>query len=150
MLGTAAFAMPDFTLDDQFERPHRRGDVFRDGLVVIIAGAQRKTPDAMQAWDRALRERSADGLRIYGLSNLKKLPFFVPKGAVRRNLRELLPKTPVLMDWKGTVYPGLGFADGATVSVGVFEANGGRVGIVTGEANGDRVTEVLELVARER
>jgi hypothetical protein len=150
MLANAAFAATDFTLDDQFGRSHRRGDVFGDSPVVIIAGAQRKTPDAMQAWDRALRERLTDGAPVYGLSNLKKLPFFVPKGAVRRNLAELLPKTPVLMDWKGAVYPGLGFPDGATVSVGVFEANGKRVGIVTGEANDARVAEVLKLVARER
>jgi hypothetical protein len=148
MLASAAFAATDFTLDDQFGRSHRRSEVFQDGPVVIIAGAQRKTPDAMQAWDLALRGSSADGFRIYGLSNLKKLPFFVPKRAVRRNLAELLPKTPVLMDWKGAVYPGLGFPSGATVSVAVFEANGERLGLVTGEANDARVAEVLKLVAR--
>ncbi len=148
MLATAAFAATDFALDDQFQRSHRRDDVFANGPVVIIAGAQRKTPDAMQAWDRALRERSAGGLRIYGLSNLKKLPFFVPKGALRRNLAELLPKTPVLMDWKGAVYPSLGFQEGSTVAVGVFEANGERAGLVTGETNDARVAEVLKLVAR--
>lgn len=148
MLATAVFAATDFTLDDQFGRSHRRADVFRDGPVVIIAGAQRRTPDAMQAWDRALRGGLGDGVPVYGLSNLKRLPFFVPKGAVRRNLAELMPKTSVLMDWKGGVYNGLGFPDGATVSVGVFETNGKSVGIVTGEANDARVAEVLKLVVR--
>jgi hypothetical protein len=147
LLAAAAFAAGDFMLDDQFERTHRRDDVFKDAPALIIAGAQRKTPDAMQAWDRALRARLPEGTRIFGLSNLKKLPFFVPKGGVRKNLREMLPKTPVLLDWKGKVYPDLGFPDGAVVSVGVFGAKGERLGMVRGELSEAHLEEVLALVS---
>ena len=137
-------------LDDQFQRTHRRDDVFATGPVVIIGGAQRKTPDAMQAWERALRASIPKGIRVFGLSNLRKLPFFVPKGAVRRNLAEMMPKTPVLMDWKGKVYPELGFPDGAVVSVGVFTASGERLGLVTGEKNESRLAEVAALLSQRR
>ena len=148
LFAAIAFASGDFMLDDQFERTHRRADIFGDGLVIILAGAQRKTPDAMQAWERALRARVPEGTRMYGLSNLKKLPFFVPKGSVRKNLAEMLPKTPILMDWKGKVYPNLGFPAGAVISVGVFDDSGQRLGLVTGEQTDTRLAEVISLLSR--
>ena len=148
LFAAIAFASGDFVLDDQFQRTHRRADIFDEGAVVIIAGAQRKTPDAMYAWEQTLRARVPEGTRIFGLSNLKKLPFFVPKSAVRRNLAEQLPRTPVLMDWKGKVYPNLGFPAGAVISVGVFSASGERLGLVTGEQTEPRLAKVLALLSR--
>jgi hypothetical protein len=148
LFAAIAFASGDFVLDDQFERTHRRADIFDEGAVVIIAGAQRKTPDAMYAWEQTLRARVPEGTRIFGLSNLKKLPLFVPKSAVRRDLAEQLPRTPVLMDWKGKVYPNLGFPAGAVISVGVFSASGERLGLVTGEPTEPRLAKVLALLSR--
>lgn len=147
MLATAAVAAGDFALDDQFGRTHRRVDVFKDGPVVILAGSQRKTPEAMQAWERALRSRLPEGARVFGLSNLKRIPFFVPKGAVRKNLAELLPNTAVLFDWKGKLYPALGFPAEAVIAAGAFSASGERLGIVTGEVSDGRVEDVLGLVS---
>jgi hypothetical protein len=147
LFAAIAFASGDFVLDDQFQHSHRRADIFGAGAVVIIGGAQRKTPDAMHAWSESLRTRAPDGTRIYGLSNLKKLPFFVPKSSVRKNLAELLPNTPVLLDWKGKVYPGLGFPAGAVVSVGVFSASGELLGMVTGEHTPSRLDEVVALLS---
>ena len=137
-----------FTLDDQFGHTHRRGDVFGDGPVVILAGAQRKAPDAMQAWEHALRGRVPQGTRIVGLSDLKRLPFFVPKGMVTKGLAEQLPNVPILCDWKGRVYSDLGFPAGATISVGVFGAAGERLGIIAGEHTEARLAEVVQLLSR--
>jgi hypothetical protein len=136
-----------FTLDDQFGRTHRQADVFGDGPVVILAGAQRQAPEAMRVWERALRPRAPDGTRIVGLSNLKRLPFFVPKGVVTKGLAEQLPSVPVLCDWKGRAYAELGFPAGATISVGVFGATGERLGIVTGEQTETRLTEIVQLLS---
>ena len=148
LFAAIAFASGDFMLDDQFQRTHRRVDIFQEGPVVIIAGAQRKTPDAMRAWERALHATVPEGTRIFGLSNLKKLPFFVPKNSVRKNLAEMLPKTPVLMDWKGRVYPDLGFPKDAVISVGVFSSSGELLGLVTGEQTEGRRAEVAALLSR--
>jgi hypothetical protein len=137
-----------FTLGDQFGRTHRQADVFGDGLVVVLAGAQRKAPDAMEAWARALRTRVPEGTRIIGLSNLKKLPFFVPKGVVTKGLAQQLPNIPVLCDWKGRVYSDLGFPAGAVISVGAFGASGERLGIATGEHTESRLAEILALLSR--
>ena len=136
-----------FTLDDQFGRTHRQSDVFGDGAVVVLAGAQRQAPDAMRAWEQALRERVPEGTRIVCLSNLNRLPFFVPKGMVAKGLAEQLPNVPVLCDWKGKAYADLGFPPGATISVGVFGASGERLGIVTGEHAAARLNEVIELLS---
>ncbi len=137
-----------FTLDDQFGRTHCQADIFGDAPLVILAGAQRNAPDAMRAWERALRGRVPDGLRIIGLSNLKRLPFFVPKGVVTKGLAEQLPNTPVLCDWKGRVYLDLGFPPGATISVGVFSGSGERLGVITGEHTETRLTEIVQLLSR--
>jgi hypothetical protein len=137
-----------FTLDDQFGRTHRQADVFGDGPVVILAGAQRKAPGAMQAWERALRAGVPEGTRIIGLSNLKRLPFFVPKGVVTKGLAGQLPNVPILCDWKGRVYSDLGFQAGAVISVGVFSASGERLGLVAGEQSESRLTEVVALLSR--
>ena len=137
-----------FPLDDQFGRSHSRSDVFGGDPVVILAGAQREAPDSMEAWERALRTRVPEGTRIFGLSNLKRLPFFVPKGVVTKGLAAQLANLPVLCDWKGKVYPSLGFPEGAVISVGVFGSSGDRLAIVTGEPNKQRVEEVLALLSR--
>ena len=60
----------------------------------------------------------------------------------------MLASTAVLLDWKGKVYPGLGFAEGATIAVGVFGRGGARLGIVEGESNEQRLAEVLSLASR--
>jgi len=137
-----------FMLDDQFGRTHRQADVFGDGPVVILAGAQRKAPDAMRAWERALRTRVPEGTRIVGISDLKRLPFFVPKGMVTKGLAEQLPNVPILCDWKGRVYSDLGFPAGAVISVGVFDDSGQRLGLVTGEQTDTRLAEVISLLSR--
>ncbi|MBW2375994.1 MAG: hypothetical protein JRF55_08350 [Deltaproteobacteria bacterium] len=137
-----------FTLDDQFGRTHRQGEIFGDGPVVILAGAQRKAPDAMQVWERTLRTRVPEGTRIIGLSNLERLPFFVPKGVVKKGLAEQLPNVPVLCDWKGRVYSDLGFPAGVVISIGVFHDAGQRLGLVTGEHTETRLAEVVALLSR--
>ena len=135
-----------FTLDDQFGRTHREAEVFGDGPVVVLAGAQRQAPDAMRRWEHALRTRVPEGTRIIGLSNFKRLPFFVPKGVVTKGLAEQLPNIPVLCDWKGQVYVDLGFPAGAVISVGVFGAAGERLGIIPGEQTKSGLAEVIALL----
>ena len=146
MLTVTASTSPDFLLDDQFERPHRSSELFDGGPVLVLAGAQRETPDAMKRWEEALRPALPAEAGLYGLSNLKRLPFFVPKGAVRKTLREQLPDFPVLCDWKGKVYAALGFPAEATLVLGVFSGSGERLGTMTGEPTTDAVRQALALL----
>jgi len=100
----------------------------------------------MRTWEHALRTRVPEGTRIIGLSNLKRLPFFVPKGVVTKGLAKQLPNIPVLCDWKGRVYADLGFPAGAVISVGVFGAAGERLGIIPGEQTESGLAEVMALL----
>ncbi len=58
VLASVASAATDFTLDDQFRKSHTRADIFAGKPVIMLAGMERKTPDAMEAWDRALRAKA--------------------------------------------------------------------------------------------
>ena len=143
---TTVSAATDFNLDDQFQKPHSHADIFAGKPVIMMAGMERKTPDAMEAWDKALRAKAPANAVVLGLSNLEGVPFFVPKGSIRKTLVKQLPDTVVLCDWKGKTYARLGFPKGATIAVGVFGANGERLGIVSGPVNEARVSEVLALL----
>ena len=147
-MAATATATTNFTLNDQFDRSHRGADIFADVPVIMFAGMERKTPDAMEAWDKALRESAPPDVRIVGLSNLEGVPFFVPKGSIKRTLLKQLPDTVVLCDWKGKVYSSLGFPDGAKISVGVFNASGRRLGLVTGDVSDELMQRVVALLPR--
>lgn len=75
----AANAAIDFTLDDQYEKPHTQADIFAGKAVVMMAGMERKTPDAMEAWDKALRRKAPPTVLVVGLSNLEGDPFIRSK-----------------------------------------------------------------------
>lgn len=97
---TADAAAPVFTLEDQFERKHTQLTVFARTPVVLVGGDKRATGERIGEWFARL----GPGLALYGIADLDSVPFFVPRGAIRSNLREVSPRRPVLLDWKGQVY----------------------------------------------
>lgn len=140
-VGEAFGAAPYFSLEDQWERAVTSSVVFKDPTV-IIAGDQRETAEAILAW-----EKSLPGARLFGLANLDGLPFFVPHGAIRKNLRELGIKASVLLDWKGHVHSSLNVPKTRVAVVDVYEAGGRRVHRVEGlpsETNKRRTLEALD------
>ncbi len=148
LLASGVRASVAFGLDDQFGKKHSEADIFAGRPVIMMAGMARKTPDAMEAWDKALRAKAPPSSRVIGFSNLDDVPFFVPKSSITKTLQKQLPKTPVLCDWNGKVYGQLGFPDGATIAIGVFDGQGKRLGIVNGEVTEARIQEVLSLLPR--
>ena len=146
---TSADAGTEFKLDDQHGKSHTQADIFSGKPVVMYAGMERKTPDAMEAWDRALREKVLSTTKVVGLSNLEGVPFFVPKSSIHKTLRKQMPNTVVLCDWKGDIYGKLEFPKGAIIAVAVFDASGKRLGLVTGEVNDERMDEVVALLPEQ-
>jgi hypothetical protein len=108
-LAVALAAEPSFEVADQNEKTWTGKQVFGAGPVLIIGGAQRKTTEFTQAWVAALKDKVT--APIFGLANLDGLPFFIPKGAVRKDIREKLPATPLLCDYDGKVSRQLGFPE---------------------------------------
>lgn len=125
----AALAIPPFELEDQWERKHSRSTVFTRPPVVFVGGDKRNTGDRIGEWFARLGE----GLALYGIADLDGLPFFVPHGSIRSNLRAVSPRYPILLDWSGKVYrPILGFPAGREVVVQVHDSTGRAIARVEG------------------
>jgi predicted transcriptional regulator len=88
------------------------------GRIVLLAGDERSTGERIGEWSAALA-----GAPTWGMADLQGLPFFVPRAAVRKSLREVAPKTAVLLDWSGAAYAALGLPKGA-IAVHVYDATG--------------------------
>ncbi|MEM9729576.1 MAG: hypothetical protein AAF997_13385 [Myxococcota bacterium] len=145
LAAASASAATTFELDDQYGKPHTNADIFSGQPVIMFVGMERKTPDAMEAWDKALRAK-APAARVVGLSNLEGVPFFIPKSSINKTLVKQVPKTTVLCDWDGDVYQKLGFPKGVTIAVAVFDGFGRLLGVVEGPATDARVAKVLEMI----
>lgn len=145
-LAATVVAGTEFKLDDQYGKSHTHADIFSGKPVILYAGMERRTPDAMEAWDRSLRNKAPSTTKVIGLSNLEGVPFFIPKSSITKTLVKRVPNTVVLCDWDGDIYAKLRFPKGATIAVGVFDERGNRLGLVTGEVNDRRMTEVLSLI----
>lgn len=114
-----AMASPAFSLTDQFERTHTHASVYARTPVVIVGGDQRNTGDRIGEWFARL---GAD-LALVGIADLDALPFFVPRGSVRKNLCAISPRLPILCDWRGEVFrPILGFPANKEIVVQVHLA----------------------------
>ena len=123
-----AAAPPSFVLEDQRQKKHdTRAVLGGDKPVVLLAGAERESGPAVQAWAKRL----PISVKVYGIADLSDLPFFVPHAAVRSGLAEEVPATPVLLDFEGTTYTALGLPDGILSAGG---AHRDEHAIVTGAA----------------
>ncbi len=132
---------------DQFDTKHTNKSLFSGDVMVFVGGDTHETGQLIFQWNRALRAALPKGTRVLGVANLSRLPFFVPKSAVKSGAREKNPKTPVLMDWDGVAFKQLGFR-GGIIEVRVYNSAGDLVGNVTGSATETRTKMVLDLVAK--
>jgi hypothetical protein len=149
---TAAFLAPGMaaapaavSLDDQYGRSVdvRIGE---GRPVVVIASDQREAAEQIAAWSEALTGLPVN-VDVYRIADLKALPFFVPRGAVAKDLREKHPDMPLLLDWKGDASARLK-APKKTTSVLAFGSDGTEEGRVAGTASLSGAYAVKEIVAR--
>jgi hypothetical protein len=113
----------DFTLDDQFERPHPVR--FADApLTLLVFGGLATAADA-EGWGRlvppALAAAGAPAVRVVALASVGTVPAFV-RPLVRG---ALAGRAPVLLDWGDVVAARFGCRPGAAHAVLVDAA--GRV-----------------------
>lgn len=114
-------------LPDPHDELHARATWWQPGTFVV-AGAQRHSTQAIEAWRNAL-----DGTVVV-LVDFGALPFFVPRWPIKRQLVRAFPEgTVVLCDWSGEGYTSLGFTPGALVEVGRIGSDGGFEVVARGE-----------------
>ena len=111
---------------------------------IIIAGAQRTSPEAMAAWLVALDDEPA-----VLLLDLSAVPYFVPRAAVRAQLAATFPgEVSVLCDWAGSAHDALGLSDGALVEVAWVRAGGAVELLAAGPVNEQTVAAARARMVR--
>jgi hypothetical protein len=146
LAGSGARAAPAFEVADQNEKPWTGAQVFAGGPVLVIGGAKRRTTEFTKAWVEALRGTSTTP--VFGIANLSGLPFFIPRGSVRKTMRELLPSTPVLCDYDGQVSRTLGLSE--ENSVRLYGPGGAVLIELQEEASAAGVERLLAALPRTR
>lgn len=140
---------PGFELRDQYDSVFTLGSTH--GRVVLLVVGDRRGNQYMGAYTRPVRERfSAEQLRIVPIANLRGVPFFV-KGSVRGRFRgttpEGRPRSPVLLDWNGTIARLYGFRSDLT-NVYLIDAGGTLRYAAAGQGAAAEVGRLLEAVER--
>lgn len=147
----ATVGFPQIQLEDQFRTAQTPDTLFGAGdaarPLVVIAGDQRRTDEHIRAWANALTVAVGARVRCVGVANLRGLPFFVSKNAIRSSLKKKLADVLVLCDWNGAGFKQLACNRGQ-VNVQVYAQTRTLVGSVTGTADSARVKEVVALVER--
>lgn len=147
-LAASAMAAPSAkTLEDQYGRAVEVR-VGAGAPVVAVVSDVRDAAGEIAAWDQALAGLPS-GAVVYRIADLKALPFFVPRGAVTKDLRDKHSGEALLLDWKGEVSSSLR-APRKTTAVLVFGPDGSELGRIEGAASAAGAAKVKELLARFR
>ncbi len=102
--------MSDFTLDDQFEQPQAAKFAGKHTIVMI---GDRKGADLMRVWEEKFTKEFGSKVQIVRVAYFKGMPFFVPRGLGRNEIKEKFPKSSVLCDWDGSAGAQFGYSSGA-------------------------------------
>jgi hypothetical protein len=148
VLAASAIAAPAAkTLEDQYGRAVEVR-VGAGAPVVAVVSDGRAAAEEIVEWDRALAGLQP-GVAVYLIADLKALPFFVPRGAVAKDLRDKYSGVAMLLDWKGEVSSSLR-APRKTTAVLVFGPDGSEAGRVEGAASAAGAAKVTAMLARFR
>lgn len=134
------WAAPSFELTDQRGTTHASSRLFASGRTVVFGASSQAHTKPMQRWIDALE--GSPRPPMVGMARLAGLPFFVPRALMRRNLRQALPDVPVLCDWTGETWDGMGFVKGGPLNVFVVDERGDVVTRVEGEPSSDHVETI--------
>lgn len=108
------------TLPDAFDKEVALSDYH--GKVIVLSGGGHGTIQESKKWDNALAEACSnyEGVQFFAIGFLKKLPAFVPKAMVKKNVRS---GPPTLMDWEGIAEELLGVTRPDMVHIFLVDKN---------------------------
>jgi len=119
------------------------------GQVLVLFGGARGAAEETKRWGLALLGEceARQGVTCVEAAFGGPLPRFVPKGAVKKRIREEAT-TPPLIDWDGGPASALGLADANTTHVFVIDKEGFLRLKLAGDYTDERLNRVLAQVDR--
>ncbi len=135
----------NLTLSDQFGTELKLGELAAGSPIIIVYSAERDAAEYLSAWQEAIKALMPAGTRLIAAADLSAVPFFVPKGAITKQLAADYPSLPILLDWKGALSKAL--APGKDKAVAAFYRGGSLILRVRGIAS---AAEAARLIAALR
>ncbi|HAE21517.1 MAG TPA: hypothetical protein DCG47_04220 [Spirochaetaceae bacterium] len=135
----------NLALSDQFGNEMKLGELAGNGTLIIVYSAERDAADYLSAWHEAIKAILPAGTRLVAAADLSAVPFFVPKGAIIKQLAADYPALPILLDWKGSLSKAL--APGKDKAVVALYRGGSQIIKVRGIAS---AAEAARLIAAVR
>jgi hypothetical protein len=146
LLASAAFAAPATrSLEDQFGR-EVEVRIGAGKAALAIMSDVRDAAEEISSWVEAL-DGLPSSVDVFRIADLKALPFFIPRGAITKDLRDKHPDTIILLDWKGEVSAALR-APRKTTAVLVFGPDGSELGRVEGRSSLSGAAAIKAFLAR--
>lgn len=102
----------DFALDDQFERSLTAKFAGKYSLIMI---GDRKGLETMRLWEERTLKAFGDKVQIVRVAYFKGMPFFVPRGLARNEVKQKHPSASVLCDWDGSASVQFDYTDGCRI-----------------------------------
>jgi hypothetical protein len=96
---------PDFALPDQRDHPVALKSL--EGQVVALVASDKEGMKQNPAWRKAIGERYGERVKMQGIADLRKVPFFL-KGSYKRDFQK--DPDSIILDWKGEIFTTYGFA----------------------------------------
>ncbi len=135
----------NLTLSDQFGNELKLGELAAGSALIVVYSAERDAADYLSAWHEAIMAVLPAGTRLVAAADLSAVPFFVPKGAITKQLAADYPSLPILLDWKGSLSKAL--APGKDKAVAALYRGGSLVLKLRGIAS---AAEAARLIAALR
>ena len=95
---------PDFTLKNADDQIHSLKKL--RGKVIFLIMGNRKIRKENHKWANAFQKdyRGREGTAAYIIADMRSVPGFVPKGFIKKQLKNKKPPVTLLLDWRGEVH----------------------------------------------
>lgn len=129
---------PDFSLETLDGSQQRFA--FPSDRPLILAFADQKGAEQMEAWITPLYQRYTEQVAIHGIAELGGVPGFA-RGMVRGIIAGLVDQ-PIMLDWNGTVSKQFGVQKNVT-NLFVLDASGQILAVQRGQADLDKLKAIV-------
>ena len=133
---------PDFLLKDQHDKAVNLRQL--EGRLVVLIASDRDGRAQNDLWGRKIRERYKDKITIFGIADLRKVPFFM-RGKIKEGFKK--DEVSILLDWDGRVFGAYWLAERVS-NIILIDKKGYIKYIYSGYASKDAVERLFKEIDR--